>query len=449
MHAEKSWFAPRAWIGSDWADNVLLQADAQGRWCGVFPGSQPGNAQRLSGAVLPGLVNGHGHAFQRAIAGLTERAGQGQDDFWRWRERMYAAALRITPQQLEAIASHLYAELLHAGYTHVCEFHYLHHQADGKPYADPAEMSHALVRAARTVGMGITLLPVLYMRAGFGAAGLNADQRRFASTPESVLDLLERVRAGAGACVTAGVAVHSLRAVDTSAMNELVRAAPPDAALHIHVAEQQQEIEDCLAHHGRRPVEWLLENAPVDARWNLVHATHASRTELAALRQAGASIVLCPTTEANLGDGVFDLPAWLGAGGRWTIGSDSHITRDWQEELRLLEYSQRLERRKRNVAGRAAVSGSTAAALFSAAVEGGAAAAGLPIGGIAPGLRADFMVVDEDSPCLAGIPADHLLDALVFSSPGKAARQVYVAGCQVPAVDTHRAFVAAMRQLWG
>jgi formimidoylglutamate deiminase len=248
--------------------------------------------------------------------------------------------------------------------------------------------------------------------------------------------------------VSSGVAVHSLRAADRGAIGELARGAAPDAPVHIHISEQRREVEECLSMHGQRPVEWLLANAPVDARWNLVHATHASRDELASLRQTGASIVLCPSTEANLGDGVFDLPTWLGASGRWSIGSDSHVTRSWSEELRLLEYAQRFALRERNVAARAVLRESTAAALFDGALEGGSAAAGVPLAGLAVGQRADFMVLDPEAPALLGIPPEHVLDALVFSSPDSVPRQVYVAGQPVQPPETASAFRAAMRALW-
>lgn len=448
------YFAAQAWVAGGWARDVLLTVAPDGLWAGVqadCPVAQRGGAQLLAGPVLPGLVNAHSHAFQRAIAGLTERSAEGEDDFWRWRDRMYAAALRISPQQLEAIAAFLYAELLQAGYTQVCEFHYLHNDVHGRPYAQPAEMALALVRAAQRVGIGLTLLPTLYMRSGFGAKGLREDQRRFAGTPDTVLRIAQAAMAAAAApgLVTAGVALHSLRAVDAAALAQTAAAAAQARMpVHIHIAEQRREVEDCLEEHGRRPVEWLLEHAPVDSRWNLVHATQATRDELSALRARGASIVLCPSTEANLGDGVFELPDWMGASGRWSIGSDSHVTRSWQEELRLLEYSQRLVLRQRNVAARAAVSESTAAALFQGALEGGTAAAGLPLGGLAPGQRADFMVLDTNSPALLGVPTDHLLDALVFSSPDARFTEVYVAGRRVAPVDGAGAFVQAMRQLW-
>jgi formimidoylglutamate deiminase len=448
------YFAPLAWVDGAWAEDVVLGVGPDGKWTEVLCGA-PDEARRgtqpLEGPVMPGLVNGHSHAFQRAIAGLTERSDGANDDFWSWRDRMYSAANRITPSQLEAIAAFLYAELLAAGYTQVCEFHYLHNTPAGSAYADPAEMSLALVRAARRAGIGLTLLPTLYMRSGFAATGLRADQQRFASTPQSVLAIARLVRehAGGDGLVTAGIALHSLRAVDESALLE-VAGASGDVPLHVHIAEQQLEVDDCVARHGRRPVEWLLESAPVDARWNLVHATQCTPAELEGVRRQGASIVVCPSTEANLGDGVFDLSGWLGQGGRWSIGSDSHVTRSWQEELRLLEYSQRLALRQRNVAARSAPHGSSGAALFQGALEGGSAAAGLPLAGLVPGQRADFLVVDSQSPALLGVPQRDLLDAMVFSSPDARMAQVFVAGrLAAPATGQVRAdFVSAMRALW-
>jgi len=456
MAAESRYFAPLAWINGAWVVDVLLVAGADGRWSSVTPRA-PGEVQRgatrLAGPVLPGLVNGHSHAFQRAIAGLTERSAGAEDDFWRWRDRMYSAANRVTPAQLEAVAAFLYAELLRAGYTQVCEFHYLHNDIDGRAYADPAEMSLALVRAARRTGIGLTLLPTLYMRSGFAAKGLREDQRRFASTPESVLRIAETVmrQGGDDGRVAAGIALHSLRAVEESALLDAAAGASQGMPIHIHIAEQQLEVDDCIARHGRRPIEWLLNKVPVDARWNLVHATQSTTVELEGVRNQRASIVLCPSTEANLGDGVFDLPGWMGQSGRWAIGSDSHVTRSWQEELRLLEYSQRFQLRQRNVAARAALCESTATALFQGALEGGTAAAGLPLAGLAPGQRADFVVVDTGSSALLGVPPDHLLDALVFSSPDARFSEVFVAGRQCfveDAGDMAAGMREAMRALW-
>ena len=449
------YLAPLAWVDGAWAREVLLEAGADGHWSGVTPDAPAQarvGAQLLSGPVLPGLVNAHSHAFQRAIAGLTESSSAGTDDFWRWRDRMYSAANRITPAQLEAIAAYLYAELLEAGYTEVCEFHYLHRDADGRAYAEPAEMALALARAAQRVGIGLTLLPALYMRSGFGASGLGPDQRRFASTPESVLRVGEAIDKLKHPLLQCGVALHSLRAVDAVALCEVAAAARGRMPLHIHIAEQQQEVADCIAHRGRRPVEWLLEHVQLDARWNLVHATHATLAELTGVQEKGASIVLCPSTEANLGDGVFDLPGWLARAGRWSIGSDSHVTRSWQEELRLLEYSQRLALRQRNIASRAGKRESTAAVLFDGALSGGGAAAGRALGGLRVGQRADFMVLDRDAPALLGVPDAQLLDALVFSTPHAGPRQVHVAGRPVRPLaaqpELAQAMQGAMRELW-
>jgi formimidoylglutamate deiminase len=449
------YLAPLAWVEGAWARDVLLAVGPDGHWSAVTPDAPAplrAGAELLAGPVLPGLVNAHSHAFQRAIAGLTESSGAGEDDFWRWRDRMYSAANRITPAQLEAIAAWLYAELLQAGYTEVCEFQYLHNAADGKLHADAAEMSLALARAAQRTGIGLTLLPTLYMRSGFGACGLRPDQQRFASTPDSVLRIGERIDQLAQPLVHAGVALHSLRAVDAAALADVATAARGRMPVHIHIAEQQQEVADCVEQHDRRPVEWLLEQVALDARWNLVHATQTTPAELAGVQAAGAAIVICPSTEANLGDGVFDLPDWLGREGNWSIGSDSHVTRSWQEELRLLEYSQRLALRQRNIAARAGRRDSTAAVLFDGAVAGGSAAAGRSLAGLRVGQRADFMVLDRAAPSLLGVPDAQLLDALVFSTPHAAPRQVHVAGRPVRPLaeraELAQAMQAAMQALW-
>ena len=440
MKSEASYFASQAWLQGTWAKDVLLTVAPNGTWQSVQPNATPAlqvGAKHLSGPVLPGLVNAHSHAFQRAIAGLTERRSLGataSDDFWSWRDRMYSAANRITPDQLEAIASLLYAELLAGGYTQVCEFHYLHNDIDGRPYASPVEMSLALVRAAQRTGIGLTLLPTLYMRSGFTATSLRADQRRFASTPDSVMRVVQDIQRqiATDPLINCGVAIHSLRAAGPSALFELAAGAKKAGLpVHIHIAEQTQEVHDCILHTGQRPIEWLLTHAEVDARWNLVHATHTSPAELQGVEASGASIVICPATEANLGDGVFDLPGYTAVGGKWSIGSDSHVTRSWPEELRLLEYSQRLSLRQRNIAASVTGHESSAAALFEAALAGGQTASGQTEGGIAAGNRADFVTLDLQSPALLGLPANYCLDALVFSSPTPRFSEVFVAGNSV------------------
>lgn len=424
-------WAPRAWVQGRWHDSVLLEVAADGTWQRVAPGTpRAAGVHALPGPVLPGLVNAHGHAFQRAFAGLAERRDGAHDDFWSWRDRMYGVALTITPERLRAVATQLYRELLRGGYTQVCEFHYLHHAPDGARYVDPLAMSRALVQAARDAGIGLTLLPVLYERAGFDAAGLRDDQRRFATTVDDVLALRDGVRALAVPNVGAGVAIHSLRAAKAASIAALAERLEADAApIHIHVAEQTAEVDDCIAATGLRPIEWLTRHVRLDSRWQLVHATHATPAEIDAVASSGAGVVLCPSTEANLGDGVPDLPRWLEGATSLAIGSDSHVTRDWREELRLLEYSQRLMLRRRNVAAAPeAGEPSTAARLFERMLAGGATAAGLGVAGLRTGARADLLVVDADDPALADCGDAHLLDALVFSSPVRPFARAMVAG---------------------
>ena len=446
------WLAEKALLPDGWANNVGITVSEEGIITALEKNAAPNpQATRIKGVVVPGMPNLHSHAFQRAMAGLTEVAGNPSDSFWTWRDLMYRLVDKITPEQLETIASQLYAELLAGGYTQVCEFHYLHNAIAGSPYAKSAEMSLALVRAAQRVGMGLTLLPTLYMRAGFSEGGLRDDQRRFASTPDSIIRIVEDVQrhAAGDTRINVGVAIHSLRAVAPAALKELTTYAHKAALpVHIHIAEQTQEVDDCLVHTGQRPIEWLLNHVDVDRRWNLVHATHITPDEIWGVQARGASIVLCPATEANLGDGVFDLPGYANVRGTWSIGSDSHVTRRWSEELRLLEYGQRLTQRKRNVAAQVMGQHSSAAALFEAALGGGPAASGRALGGIAVGQRADFCVLDAQSPALLGVPADHVLDALVFSSPDARFDAVYVAG-EAAQLQSDPRFAATMHALWG
>ena len=448
-------WAPQAWLGGRWRDGVVLQVGESGHWSAITPDQPcPPQATVLEGAALPGLVDAHSHAFQRAFVGLAETREGEHDDFWSWRERMYRVALRITPAQLRAVAAHLYVELLRGGYTQVCEFHYLQHDRDGLAYADPAEMCWALADAAADTGIGLTLLPVLYERAGFAAPQLHRDQRRFATNAAAVLALRDAVNNAARALTTAGVAIHSLRAARPESLLALAEAAG-SGPMHIHVAEQTAEVDDCLAATGCRPIEWLARHAPLDTRWQLVHATHATRSEIDAVARSGAGVVLCPGTEANLGDGLADLPGWLDAGVPLTLGSDSQVLRGWSEELRWLEYGQRLLQRRRNVAARPALGQpSTAAHLFERVCQGGAAAAGLQRWGLMPGARADLLVVNPGEPALLGVAPQHLLDALVFAAPAAAFSDVMVAGQWRLRAHAHQtdaqiahAFSAAMQAL--
>ena len=436
-------WAPRAWITGAWADSVLLRVGDDGCWAHIQAGQAAApDATVLPGPALPGVVDAHSHAFQRAFAGLAERRQSAHDDFWSWRERMYGVALRITPAHLRAVAGQLYAELLAGGYTHVCEFHYLHHQPDGTPYADPLAMSQALVQAALDTGIGLTLLPVLYERAGFAQNELRAEQRRFATTVDSVIAMRDRVRALQAAHVNAGVAIHSLRAASPDSIKQLALGLRDDAGpIHIHIAEQTGEVDDCMAspgYFGMRPVEWLTRHIKLDARWHLVHATHALPTEIDTVARSGAGVVLCPSTEANLGDGLADLPRWLAAGVPLAIGSDSQVCRSVAEELRCLEYGQRLQLRQRNIAADHALhGGATAARLWQGMLAGGAAAAGFTRWGLVVGARADLLVLNAQADGLLGMPASHLLDAWVFNSGLGAVDEVWVAGQRLVAQGQH------------
>ncbi|MFT4242294.1 MAG: formimidoylglutamate deiminase [Acidovorax sp.] len=447
-------FAADALLPTGWARNVLIEWDGAGRFTAVTPGAMPGSAPGAPGPVIPGMPNLHSHAFQRAFAGLTEYRGQSQDSFWSWRDLMYRFAARIAPESLEAIATWLYVEMLEAGYTSVCEFHYVHHDMDGKPYADDATLSLALLRAARTAGIGITLLPVLYQTSGFGGKPPRDDQKRFIRSTDSMLSLLELLVPATQALeANLGLAPHSLRAVPPDSLAAAVQgltALNPQAPIHIHIAEQTQEVDDCIAWNGQRPVQWLLDHAPVNERWCLVHATHMTPHEYAAAARTGAVAGICPTTEANLGDGIFDMPLWLQHGGRWGVGSDSHACVNAAEELLMLEYGQRLSRRQRNVLATTSQP-EVATAMTLQAVQGGAQAAGRAIGGLAVGQQADMVALDAQHPALAGLPAPAMLSAHVFASHRTSAiHSLWAAGAQRVANGRHalhasaaQAFIAA------
>jgi len=458
MSAAVAYWAPLAWIDGQWQRRVLMEVDGQGRWMSFTPEvDAPPHAQRLQGHVLPSLVDAHSHAFQRAFAGLAERRDSASDDFWSWRDRMYGCALRVTPEQLRAIGAQLYLELLRGGYTQVSEFHYLQHQPDGAAYPDELAMSWALADAAADAGLGLTMLPVLYAHAGFAQTGLREDQRRFATDAGWIWRASQRINAAGRPLLNAGVALHSLRAAHAEDIRELqALVGDADVPIHIHISEQQQEVRDCMAATGQRPMQWLCNAFAPDARWQLVHATHSTPEEIEAVAASGAGVVICPGTEGNLGDGLCDLRGWLNAGVPVSLGSDSHVTRGWVEELRWLEYGQRLGLQQRNVAAAPDREPSTAARLFEASRAGSAAPAGFASWGLTTGARADFLVLDVQHSGLLGMPASHLLDALVFATQGEAISDVFVAGRQVLAggrhVDQDRIngrFAQAMKELWG
>ena len=416
--------AGHLWQGDGWSREGIFGVDAEG----MLQAVEDGPAETLGSWVLPGMPNLHSHAFQRAMAGLAERRGRMDDSFWSWRETMYAFAAAIGPDDLKAIAAQLYVEMLKAGYTQVCEFHYLHHQPGGAPYAPAEAMSLALVEAAREAGIALTLLPVLYMRGGFDGRPLGARQRRFGHEVDGYLRLLESLRELEAADLRVGIALHSLRAVPEDAMQAVLASGPArEGPIHIHIAEQLGEVQDCLSIRGARPVEWLLDHADVGARWCLVHATHLSEDETARLARSGAVAGLCPTTEANLGDGLFPLVDYIDAGGVLGIGSDSHISVSPMEELRWLEYGQRLASRHRNVAARQE-GASVGQTLWRAALQGGAQVAGLPVGALQPGHRADLLVLDDGSPLLAAREAPALLDSFIFAGNTPLVRDVMSGG---------------------
>ena len=425
--APRRLLAPLALLPDGWHIDVGLELDADGSFAAVTPGARPEGRERLDGPVLPGLPNLHSHAFQRAMAGLAEHRGKDpEDDFWSWRELMYGLANALQPEEVEAIAAQLYVEMLEAGYTAVAEFHYLHHQPGGRPYDDLAELSERVIAAAREAGIGITHLPVLYQRGGFGETPATAGQRRFLNSTGRFLDLVGSVAARhrGDAEVAVGIAPHSLRAVPPDALAEVVGAVEATMPIHIHIAEQAGEVEQCLAWSRQRPVEWLLAHAPVDRRWCLVHATHVTPSEVKKGAATGAVAGLCPTTEANLGDGFFPAEDWLAAAGAFGIGSDSHISVSAFEELRWLEYGRRLIARRRN---RLTNQGG-AHDLVQGALAGGARASGRAIGYIAARTRADLVVLDGESAILADVPKERLLDALVFAGNANPVKHVMVGG---------------------
>jgi formimidoylglutamate deiminase len=455
--ARRSLFAEYALLPDGWHRDVLLQWDEQGTLIDVGADlPAPVGVARAAGPLMPGMPNLHSHAFQRAMAGLTEYRANATDNFWSWRDLMYRFAARISPDGLAAISEWLYVEMLKAGYTSVCEFHYVHHSPDGQPYAHPAELATRVVDSAQRAGIGMTMLPVLYQYSGFGSQPPRDDQRRFINSPERLLDLLASLRAGhpEHPGLRYGVAPHSLRAVSAASLRALIEGLntfSTHAPIHIHIAEQTAEVDACLAVEGARPVQWLLDRFDVDSRWCLVHATHVDAQETSALARSGAIAGLCLTTEANLGDGIFPAHDYLAEGGRFGIGSDSHIGVDWRSELRLLEYGQRLSRRQRNVLAGApsnpaieagdprlfSQSPHVADRLFGAALDGGTKATGRAIGALEPGGRADWLVLDADHPALAEHPPESWLSGIVFGEHGETpVRDVYTGGVKV--VDNRR-----------
>lgn len=436
MTAASSLFARHALLPSGWQDKVRIEWDAGGSITQVTPGVEQRAGEAAAGLVLPGMVNLHSHAFQRALGGLTETAGEGPDSFWTWRDLMYRFARHITPDHIEAIAAQLFSECLRHGYTSVCEFHYVQRDQQGAMYARPAETAERVVAAAASTGMGLTMLPVLYSYSGFGEQPLKPEQNRFRTGPAEVMQVVEALEGQRSAQLEVGVAPHSLRAASAAMIGEVLAALPPARPVHIHIAEQQAEVEQSIAATGQRPVRHLMEQFDIGARWCLVHATHLDDGETLALAKSGAIAGLCPTTEANLGDGLFPLAPYLAAGGHFGVGSDSHISQSAVEELRWLEYGQRLLHQKRNVAASPAQR-RVGDFLWQGALAGGALAAGRPVGALAAGKRADLLVLDSEHPNLAAIAPEDVLGTFVFCGNDNLVNDVMVGGRWVVRAGRH------------
>jgi formimidoylglutamate deiminase len=421
-------WAASALLHDGWASSVEITIGADGNIAAVTPDRAYAKGDRVE-LLIPAIANVHSHAHQRAMAGLGERAGNIEDSFWSWRKVMYHYLERIQPEHLKHIAAQLYLEMLKHGYSCVGEFQYLHHGGAGGAYDNRAEMSLQCLQAARDVGIGFTALPVLYRFGGFGGVDPLDGQKRFINDADGFCEIvgtLQRAVSDDPNC-SVGIAPHSLRAVNRELLAEVIESLDGLAAIHLHIAEQTKEVDDCLAWSGQRPVEWLYDNFDVDNRWCLIHATHMTDAETYAMAGSGCIAGLCPTTEANLGDGFFNAVEFFDHGGNWAIGSDSHISVDPVEELRWLEYGMRLQTRRRNVL----VSGSTVNTgrnLLDGALRGGAGACGRRIGSIETGYRADLVVLDHDHPRLYGRREDDLVDSWIFSGNDNLVRDVYVGG---------------------
>jgi len=422
-----------------WIDNARICIDEKGYITSIseFPDGE--SRVGLKGHVVPGMPNLHSHAFQRQMAGLTETGGGKADSFWTWREAMYGLAGRITPEALQAIAALLQVEMLEAGYTACAEFHYVHHQADGQPFDNVAQMSDALIEAADGSGMALTLLPVLYCRSGFASDTVSTHQLRFYNSPEQFMQLLSACREliRSRPLHRLGIAPHSLRAVSQDQLRSVLDASEARGLpVHMHIAEQPAEVEECLSVLGARPVDWLLDHFAVDPAWCLVHATHMLHSELDRAAASGATAGLCPTTEADLADGYFEADRWLDQGGAFGIGSDSNLRVSVAEELRVLEFGCRLRTHRRNVLARN--DRSCGRTLYQGAALGGAQALGQPIGRIEAGCRADLVELDAHHPLLDGRCHDSVIDTWLFAGGSAMVRSVWVAGVQCVSEGRHK-----------
>ena len=429
---QQTYFIKKALLSQGWAKNVRLGVDDKGLIVSLKTNVSAEQDDHRLGLVIPGLVNCHSHAFQRAMAGLTEYQVSPTDTFWSWRKTMYRFANLVSPEDLQDIASYLYLEMIKQGYTSVAEFHYVHHQPNGKPYSSVSQLSQSVINAANIAGINLTLLPVLYMNAGFGDQALLDDQKRFGNSVDSYLALHDEATRYCSdqSQHSVGMALHSLRAVPARSMTEVIshfKGRVHSCPIHIHIAEQTQEVEQSIKVLGKRPVEWLLDNHDIDKQWCLIHATHMTPKETAEVAKSGATVGICPTTEANLGDGFFPLRQYLDDGGQIAIGSDGNTCTNPIEELRWLEYGQRLLSRTRNVASddRERHTGTN---LYSHCLKGGARSIGQKTGALKLGGRADLIVLDDNSADLANIAADSILDVLIFGTSQSLIKDVMVNG---------------------
>ncbi|MCC8931962.1 formimidoylglutamate deiminase [Rhizobium sp. 'Codium 1'] len=439
MKTPQTLFCERVLLPEGWTSDVMIGIDDGGMIVSIQPGrTRDADSMRAAGPVVPALQNLHSHAFQRAMAGLAEKAGSTDDSFWTWRETMYRLVERMSPDDVEVVATKLYSELLKGGFGHVVEFHYFHHAVTGSGRSDGFEMSARILRAAETAGIGLTHLPVFYAHAGFGGIAPNDGQKPFIHSVDGFLSLLERLAPECKAVgARLGLAIHSIRAATPDEMRVILSSEHTGGPIHIHVAEQEREVEDCLAWSGRRPVEYLLDEMPVDGRWCAIHATHMTPDETMRLARSGAVAGLCPATEANLGDGIFPATDFAAQAGAYGIGTDSHVATSVAEELRLLEYSQRLRDRRRNrlAAGPGTSSGRT---VFDAVLKGGAQAAGQQTSGIHIGARADLIVLDGSNPFVGTSTGDQVLDRWLFALGSEAVRDVMAGGQWVVQDGRHR-----------
>ena len=420
-------FAKQAKLSTGWASNVRV-THADGRITDIAPNQTPDAHDTCVDTLLPALANLHSHSFQRAMAGMTEYRMAGKDSFWTWRDLMYRFTANLTPEHIEAIAAFVFLEMQEAGYASVGEFHYLHHQAGGTPYADLGELSGRIAAAAATTGIGLTHLPVLYTYGGAGQAPLQDGQARFGNSVDRFNDLVAKARdvvAHLPADCRVGIAPHSLRATSPDDL-KAVLAAHTAGPVHIHIAEQPKEVADISAWLGARPVDWLLANAEVTTNWSLIHATHMTADETLKMAKSGAVAGLCPVTEANLGDGPFNGPSYLEAGGAFGVGSDSNVLISLTEELRTLEYSQRLRDVARNVM--VVGEGSVGDTIYTGAAKGGAQALGRGAGEIAVGELADIVAIDSAAPSMCALRQDQILDGLVFAAKDDVVTDVWSAG---------------------